>query len=55
MREEDKMSMAKRLSGDWYVFRHAATKADDEFRKLVPADTVSLKAQGLKQVLATDK
>ncbi|MBB3388498.1 hypothetical protein FHT82_001221 [Rhizobium sp. BK275] len=42
-------------NGDWYVFRHASAKADDEFRKLVPADTVSLKARELKQVLATGK
>ncbi|PDS80905.1 DUF995 domain-containing protein [Rhizobium sp. L43] len=37
--------------GNWYVFRHASVRGDDEFRKLVPMDTVSAKAHDLKQIL----
>ncbi|SCB58054.1 Protein of unknown function [Rhizobium aethiopicum] len=38
-------------NGNWYVFRHASARQDDEFRKLVSTDTVSAKAHELKQVL----
>lgn len=51
----DTIYQRRQPDGNWYVFRHASIKTDDEFRKLVPADTVSLKAKELKQVLATGK
>ncbi len=51
----DTIYQRRQPNGEWYVFRHASAKPDDEFRKLVPADTVSLKAKELKQVLATGK
>ena len=38
-------------NGNWYVFRHSSVHQDDEFRKLVAADTVSDKAHDLKQLL----
>ncbi len=41
--------------GKWYVFRHASVLPDDEFRKLVPVDTVSAKAGELKQVLLSQE
>ncbi|MDC7746185.1 DUF995 domain-containing protein [Rhizobium binxianense] len=41
--------------GNWYVFRHASVRGDDEFRKLVPMDTVSAKAHDLKQILLSQE
>jgi len=41
--------------GNWYVFRHATARDDDEFRKLIPVDTVSAKARELKQVLLSQE
>lgn len=41
--------------GKWYVFRHASVRGDDEFRKLVPMDSVSDKARDLKQVLLSQE
>ncbi|MBX5171587.1 DUF995 domain-containing protein [Rhizobium sp. NZLR1b] len=41
--------------GNWYVFRHASVRGDDEFGKLVPMDSVSAKARDLKQVLLSQE
>ena len=36
-------------SGDWYVFRHARTQADDEFNRLVREDLVAAKLAAFKE------
>ncbi|RFC00125.1 hypothetical protein B5K11_00075 [Rhizobium leguminosarum bv. trifolii] len=41
--------------GNWYVFRHASVRGDDEFLKLVSMDSVSDKARDLKQVLLSQE
>lgn len=41
--------------GDWYVFKHARTRAGDEFTKLVASDTVSTKARQLKEELSNGR
>ncbi|EJT03298.1 DUF995 domain-containing protein [Rhizobium sp. CCGE 510] len=41
--------------GNWYVFRHASVRDDDEFGKLVPMDSVSAKARDLKQALQSQE
>lgn len=37
--------------GKWYIFRHARARSGDEYRKLVPADNITMKAIALRQSL----
>ncbi|RNF35867.1 DUF995 domain-containing protein [Paracoccus methylarcula] len=39
--------------GEWYIFRHAPPRAEDEASKLIPDDLVSEELEGVKAALAS--
>ncbi|NEJ74608.1 DUF995 domain-containing protein [Rhizobium phaseoli] len=51
----DTIYQRRQPDGNWYVFRHASVRGDDEFGKLVPMDWVSAKARDLKQALLSQE